>query len=86
MNVSLTDRLDGFVRKLVKSGRYNSASEVVRDGIRLVEEREQLREIKLQALKQAIQNGRTSGTSTPFDADDIIKRGKERLKSRNAIE
>jgi antitoxin ParD1/3/4 len=38
MNVSITDRLAGYVRKKVKSGRYNNASEVVRDALRRMED------------------------------------------------
>ena len=38
MNVSITDRLAGYVRKKVKSGRYNNASEVVRDALRKMED------------------------------------------------
>jgi len=86
MNVSLTSKLEGMVKKLVKSGRYSSASEVVRDGLRLIDEREQLRQIKLQALKEAIKEGRESGESIPFDAEDIIKRGRERLKSASVTQ
>lgn len=41
MNVSLTDRLAGFVRQKVSSGRYNNASEVVRDALRRMEEDDQ---------------------------------------------
>jgi antitoxin ParD1/3/4 len=40
MNVSITDRLAGYVRKKVKSGRYNNASEVVREALRRMEEDE----------------------------------------------
>ena len=40
MNVSIGDRWQGFVEAIVKDGRYGSASEVVREGLRLVEERE----------------------------------------------
>ncbi len=40
MNVSIGDRWQGFVDRVVKDGRYGSASEVVREGLRLVEERE----------------------------------------------
>lgn len=50
MNLSIGDRWEGFVEKAVKSGRYASASEVVREGLRLVEERE----AKLQALRETL--------------------------------
>ena len=50
MNVSIGDRWEGFVAQIVKKGRYGSASEVVREGLRLVEERE----AKLQALHETI--------------------------------
>jgi antitoxin ParD1/3/4 len=46
MNVSVTDRLAVYVRKKVKSGRYNNASEVVRDALRRMESEEE-REIRL---------------------------------------
>ncbi len=50
MNVSIGDRWEGFVEGVVKAGRYASASEVVREGLRLVEERE----AKLQALRDTL--------------------------------
>ncbi len=50
MNLSIGDRWEGFVETAVKSGRYASASEVVREGLRLVEERE----AKLQALRETL--------------------------------
>ncbi|MEI9983083.1 MAG: type II toxin-antitoxin system ParD family antitoxin [Aliidongia sp.] len=50
MNVSIGDRWEGFVDQVVKSGRYGSASEVVREGLRLVEERE----ARLQALRETL--------------------------------
>jgi len=50
MNVSIGERWEGFVESVVKSGRYNSASEVVREGLRLVEERE----ARLQALRDTL--------------------------------
>jgi len=50
MNVSIGERWEGFVDGAVKSGRYGSASEVVREGLRLVEEREQ----KLLALREMV--------------------------------
>jgi antitoxin ParD1/3/4 len=50
MNVSIGERWEGFVESVVKSGRYNSASEVVRQGLRLVEERE----VRLRALRDTL--------------------------------
>lgn len=50
MNVSIGDRWESFVEELVKSGRYSSASEVMREGLRLVEERE----ARLKALHQTL--------------------------------
>lgn len=50
MNVSIGDRWEDFVSGIVKAGRYGSASEVVREGLRLVEERE----AKLQALRDTL--------------------------------
>jgi antitoxin ParD1/3/4 len=46
MNVSITDELAGYVRKKIKSGRYNNASELVRDALRRMQEHE-AREIRL---------------------------------------
>lgn len=61
MNVSVGSRWEGFVEEIVKSGRYGSASEVVREGLRLVEERE----AKLQALRETLDTsiGRGGGNS-----------------------
>jgi antitoxin ParD1/3/4 len=50
MNVSVGPRWEAFVETAVKAGRYGSASEVVREGLRLVEERE----AKLQALRETL--------------------------------
>ncbi|EQB16947.1 type II toxin-antitoxin system ParD family antitoxin [Sphingobium lactosutens] len=50
MNVSIGQRWEGFVEAVVKAGRYGSASEVVREGLRLVEERE----AKLEALRETL--------------------------------
>jgi antitoxin ParD1/3/4 len=54
MNVSLTPELEQFVQSWVASGRYQTASEVVREGLRLLEEREQSRETALGELRLKI--------------------------------
>jgi antitoxin ParD1/3/4 len=57
MNVSLTPELERFVQSRVASGRYQTASEVVREGLRLLEEREQSRETVTQELRARIRRG-----------------------------
>ncbi len=57
MNVSLTSELEAFVAAKVQSGRYHSASEVIREALRLLEEREQLRAIRIQDLRKKIGEG-----------------------------
>jgi len=65
VNVSIGDRWEKFVERAVKSGRYGSASEVVREGLRLVEERE----ARLRALKETLNASIAEGGS--FTDDDV---------------
>ena len=67
MNVSLGERWEGFVANIVEQGRYGSASEVVREGLRLVEERE----AKLVALRETLDTSIKRGGS--LSDDDITK-------------
>lgn len=91
MNVSLTPELEKLVNDKVKSGRYNSASEVVREGLRLLQDQDELKRIRLDELRreimlgvEQIRNGQSRILRTDEDfqnfAEDIIKRGHERLK------
>jgi antitoxin ParD1/3/4 len=57
MNVSLTPELEQLVHSKVKSGRYLSASEVIREGLRLLEERDRLFELRLADLQQKLSVG-----------------------------
>jgi antitoxin ParD1/3/4 len=56
-NINLTEHLDHFVQRQVASGRYSNASEIVREALRLLEEHEQVRKAKLEALRQAAKQG-----------------------------
>jgi antitoxin ParD1/3/4 len=56
-SVNLTDELDRFIARKVKTGRYENASEVVRAGLRTLEREEQQYEAKLAALRSAIDEG-----------------------------
>jgi antitoxin ParD1/3/4 len=65
---SLGDHFLSFVDDQIAKGRYASASDVVRAGLRLLEDQE----ARLSALRAALVEGETSGTSTPFDFDAFI--------------
>lgn len=67
---SLDQHFSAFIEDEVASGRYRSASDVVRAALRLLEERE----TRLEALRQALIAGENSGTSTPFDFDTFVSR------------
>ena len=79
MNVSLTPQLEALVQRKVESGLYGSASEVMREALRLLEERDRLRSMRLEALRAEIQQGLDSGAPTPLDMDAIKARGRKRL-------
>lgn len=57
MNVSLTPELEKFIENKVKSGRYHTASEVVRESLRLMEREDQLLEFKRNELRREIEKG-----------------------------
>ena len=65
---SLGDHFSGFIEAKVTEGRYGSASDVVRAGLRLLEEQE----TRLSALRAALVDGEESGSATPFDIDEFI--------------
>lgn len=73
---TLGEHYEKFVRELVSSGRYSSASEVMRDGLRLLEDREKERAAKLEWLRNAIQEGIDSGPGIPAEEvfDELLKR------------
>jgi len=57
MNVSLTPELEKLVTRKVQSGLYQSASEVIREGLRLLEDQDRLRELHLAEVRKKIQAG-----------------------------
>jgi antitoxin ParD1/3/4 len=83
MNISLTPELEKFIAERIQSGMYNSASEVVREALRLLQEQQMLKEIKLAELKKEIQRGKESGSPKELDIEDVIRRGKERLMNQS---
>ncbi len=71
-SVALGKHFESFIRDQVQSGRFNNVSEVVRAGLRLLEEGEQRRQLELDALRAEIAAGRASGTPKP--AEDVFAR------------
>ena len=80
MNVSLTPELDQFVTTKVATGRYTSASEVVREALRLLEERDQTRSAQLAAF-----NGELSGRLDSLDRGEHVvpAASRSRLEQRS---
>lgn len=72
-SISLGEHFSEFVDRQIEQGHYDSASEVVRAGLRLLEEHE----IKLQALRAALIEGEQSGPSEPFDFDRFLEQKRE---------
>ena len=75
---ALGERFERFIEEKVKSGRFGNASEVVRAGLRLLEDQERRRELELEKLRQAIDEGRRSGP--PRSADEVFDRLEARYR------
>lgn len=74
MNVSLTPRLEEMIKKRVASGLYNSASEVIREALRLLEDEDRMRELRIRVLKEQATVGLDQldgGQYTEHDADSL---------------
>lgn len=84
MNVNLTPQLEELVRSKVASGLYTSASEVVREALRLLEEQDRTREAKLEQLRGDIRRGLDSGPSETWDAETVKRKARIRRASKPA--
>lgn len=84
MNVNLTPQLEELVRSKVASGLYTSASEVVREALRLLEEQDRTREAKLEQLRGEIRRGLDGGPSETWDAGAVKRKARTRRASKPA--
>lgn len=72
-SVTLGDEVTDFIDRQVRSGRYDSASDVVRAGLRLLEDHE----ARVKALQDALIEGEDSGRPLPFDNEAFLRRMRE---------
>ena len=77
-SVALGQHFEEFIQASIASGRYNNASEVVRSGLRLLEDRER----KMAALRSAIEEGLNSGIVEDFDTQDFLQQMKVRKNGK----
>jgi antitoxin ParD1/3/4 len=87
LNVSLPPELEARVRQRVESGMYGSASEVIREALRVFELYEKAREAKIEALRTDIAKGLAdieAGRVARLDIEAVRRRGREALKRRKA--
>ncbi len=84
MNVNLTPQLEELVRSKVASGLYTSASEVVREALRLMDEQDQLRMAKLEQLRSDVRHGLDSGPSETWNAEAAKRKARTRRAPKPA--
>ena len=84
-SVALGTHFEQFVKTQVTSGRYNNVSEVVRDALRMLEDREEARRAKTEGLRAEIQRGLDSGPSTQLDMTEVKAEG-QRLRAKRLAE
>ncbi len=77
---ALGKHFEKLMTDLIAAGRYNSKSEIIRDGLRVIEDRERLRELKLQDLRAEIQKGIDSGPGIP--AEEVFAEMRARINAK----
>lgn len=82
MNVSLTPQLEQLIKQKVETGMYHSSSEVIREALRLLDERDRFREMKLADLRREIQAGLDSGPATPWNVEEFLKEAHSRHEQK----
>lgn len=82
-NVVLTEHHEDVIDKLVKSGRYQNASEVMREGLRLVEQQAKADALELEFLRREYALGKASGDAEELDPKLFLPELKAERRSRN---
>jgi antitoxin ParD1/3/4 len=85
MNVSLTPELERFVQRQLSTGMYTSASEIIREGLRLLAEQEKLRSARIQEIRDKISVGLTQAKAGKLvPGQDVYSRLEARLDTRKS--
>jgi antitoxin ParD1/3/4 len=90
MNITLTPELENLINEKIKSGKYDSPGEVIREGLRLLKEQDELKRIRLEELRREVQKGIdemregrfTTYNSTEELAEEIIKEARAEYEAR----
>ena len=86
VNISLTPELGAFLQNRVKSGRYQTTSEVVREALRLLQNQEKEREEGLKQLKAKLQRGAAeAGRGKLLDADEVFEELRRLIAERRRV-
>jgi len=76
-SIILGDHFEGFITTQIEAGRYGNASEIMRAGLRLLEEHES----KVESLRQALIEGEESGNAGPLDFKKVKQKARKKSKS-----
>jgi antitoxin ParD1/3/4 len=79
-SIALGEHWQTFIEKQVASGRYGSASEVIRNALRLLEQRD----AKVETLRAALIEGEASGIAGRLDMDEIKRKARQKVSKRSA--
>ncbi|HEX3356375.1 MAG TPA: type II toxin-antitoxin system ParD family antitoxin [Tepidisphaeraceae bacterium] len=86
LNVSLTPELEKFVQNRVSSGRYQTASEVIREGLRLLEDREKERDATFKSLESKLKRAAAQADRGELIDPDVVLKKIEKMKRKRATE
>jgi antitoxin ParD1/3/4 len=84
LSIALTPEFAAEIRQAIATGEYASTSEVVRDALRAWKQVRQGRKVAIEELRRLWREGIDSGEGEPLDAEDIKRRGRERLAAHKA--
>jgi antitoxin ParD1/3/4 len=84
MTISLTPELDMFVQRQVKSGRFASSSEVIRAGLRLLEDQEREKEARREALRAWLRESLDDDAASNLSEDEVMKHIRERRRGASS--